>query len=212
MNSLQVYLLQPDLLVMITDTRSAEFEQACATSEMDVAQRFLVQVGPDIGASLDERDLGMYIWKVVNDFGREWFRTGIPPADCNAVNFPAFYVFFYAYYFRYVKSSNVKPDVNDFIDLVNCLATPYCERYYCEATFANILRGYVKGREPPTAFELIKKTYRKGLITEEIYEAQRQGKAKLSRTIPLLEHTEILNFAEMRSQIVGKSPPQQCME
>jgi hypothetical protein len=104
--------------------------------------------------------------------------------------------------FRYVKSSNVKPDINDFIDLANCSATPYCERYYCEATFANILREYVKGRKPPTAFQLIKKTYKKGLITQEIYEAQRQGKAKLSRTIPLLEHTEIFNFTEMRSQIL----------
>ncbi len=202
MNSLQVYPLQPDLLEMITHTHSAEFEQACAASEMDVAQQFFARVRPDIGASRDERDLGVHIWKSVNDFGREWFQINIPLADCNAVNFPAFYVFFYAYYFRYVKNSNVKLDINDFIDLLNCLATPYCERYYCEATFAHILHKYVKGRKPPTAFQLVKKMYKEGLITREIYEAQRQGKAKLSRTISLLEHTEIFNFTEMRSQIV----------
>ncbi len=201
-NSLQVYPLQPDLLEMITHTRSAEFEQACAISEMDVAQRLFAIVGPDIGASLDERDLSVHIFQVVSNLGREWFQIDIQPADCNAVNFPAFYVFFYAYYFRYVKSSNVKPDINDFIDLQNCSATPYCERYYCEATFANILREYVKGRKPPTAFQVMKKMYKKGLITQEIYEAQQRGKTKLSRTIPLLEHTEIFNFTEMRSQIL----------
>lgn len=202
MNSLQVYPLQPDLLEMITHTRSVEFEQACVTSEMDVTQRFFARVGPDTGASLDERDLGVHIWKVISNLGREWFQIDIPPADCNAVNFPAFYAFFYAYYFRYVKNSSVKPDINDFIDLANCLATPYCERYYCDATFAHILREYVKGRKPPTAFQLIKKMYKKGLITQETYDAQRQGKGKLGRTTPLLEHTEVFNFTEMRSQIL----------
>jgi hypothetical protein len=203
MNSLQVYPLQPDLMKMITHTRSAEFEQACTTSEMEVSRRFFARVGPDIGACIDERDLGVHIWKVVSELGREWFQIDIPPADCNAANFPAFFAFFYAYYFRYVKSSKVKPDVNDFIDLANCSATPYCERYYCEATFAHILREYVKGRKPPAAFQLIKKMYKKGLITQEVYEAQRRGKEKLSRTISLLEHTKIFNFTEMRSQILG---------
>jgi hypothetical protein len=202
MNSLQVYPLQLDLLEMITNTHSAEFEQTCVTSERDISRRYFAKVGPDIGADLDERDLGVHIWKVVSDFGHEWFKISIPPADCNAVNFPALYVFFYAYYFRYVKSSNVKPDTNDFIDLANCSVAPYCERYYCEATFAHVLKEYVKGRKPPTAFELIKKTYKKGQITQEVYEAQRRDKLKLNKTIALLEHTQIFNFAEMRSQII----------
>jgi len=202
MNSLQVYPLQPDLLEMITRTRSAEFERACAASELDVAEQFFAKVGPDIGANLDERDLGVYIWNIVNDFGHEWFQINIPPADCDAANFPSFYVLFYAYYFRYVKSSNVKPDLNDFIDLANCSATPYCERYYSEATFAHILRSYVQGRKPPTAFQLVKKMYRKGLIAPEVCHAQRKARAKLSSTVSLLEHTEIFNLAEMRSQIV----------
>jgi hypothetical protein len=167
-----------------------------------VAKQLFAIVGPDIGACIDERDLGVHIWKVVSELGREWFHIDIPAADCNALNFPAFFAFFYAYYFRYVKNSQVKPDTNDFIDLANCSVTPYCERYYCEATFAHILREYVKGRTPPAAFQLIKKIYKKGLITQEVYDAQRQGKAKLSRTSALLENTEIFNFTEMRSQIV----------
>lgn len=106
---------------MITHTRSAEFERACATSEINLAERLFDIVGPDIGAGIDERDLGVYIWNVVNDLGREWFQIDIPLADCDAANFPAFFVFFYVYYFRYVKNSNVKPDINDFNDLLNCL-------------------------------------------------------------------------------------------
>ena len=201
MNTLQVNPLQADLLEMITNTRSVEFERACSTSEMNLDQRFFDRVGPDIGAKLDERDLGIHIWNVVNDLGQEWFQIDIPIADCDAVNFPAFFVFFYVYYFRYVKNSNVKPDINDFIDLENCLATPYCERYYCEATFAHILRKYAKGRMPPTAFQIIKKCYKKGIITQEAYETQRKIKEKLSRTVSLLEHTKIYSFTEMHSQI-----------
>jgi hypothetical protein len=202
MNALEVYPLLPDLLEMITNTRKAEFERACAISERDVAKRYFAMVGPDIGAGLDERDLGVYIWKVVRDFGREWFDIDIPPEDCNTVNFPAFYVFFYAYYFRYIKNSNVKPDINDLIDLANCLVAPYCERYYCEATFAHILKEYVKGRKPPTAFELIKKIYKKGMINRQVYEARRKRKTKLSSTVALLEHSQIFTFTEMRSQII----------
>ena len=211
MNSLQAYPLQADLLEMITDTHSAEFKRVCAVSESRVAEEYFAKITPDIGASLDERDLCVYIWKVVNAFSREWFKISIPHADFSPANFPSFYVFFYAYYFRYVKNSTVKPDLNDFIDLLNCSATPYCARYYCEATFAHILRNEVKGREPPTAFQLIKKTYKKGLISSEVYQAQRKAKDKLSSTAPLLEHTDIYSFAEMRAQILsGRSPTSAC--
>jgi hypothetical protein len=202
MNSLEVYPLRPDLLEMITNSRKSEFERACEISEREVVNEYFSRVGPDIGADLDERDLGVYISKVVNDLSREWFNISIPPADCNAINFPAFYVFFYAYYFRYIKSNNVKLDINDIVDLANCSATPYCERYYCEATFAHILNAYVKGRRPPTAFELIKKTYKKGLINKEVYESQRRSKAKLSIPSTLLDRTQIFNLAEMRKQII----------
>jgi hypothetical protein len=202
MNPLQVYPLPPDLLEMIIHTRQAEFEQVCAKSEADVSKRFFARAGPDIGASLDERDLGVHICQVVRKLGQEWFQIDIPAADCNAVNFPSFYVFYYVYYFRYVKNSNVRRDTNDFVDLANCMAAPYCERYFCEASFAHILREYVQGREPPTPFRLIKKVYKKGLITQEVYRAQRRNKARLSRTAPLLEQVEIWNFAEMREQII----------
>jgi hypothetical protein len=140
MNSQQVHRLKPDLLDMITNTRKVEFDEACATSDKEVANEFFSRVGPDVGASLDERDLGVHIWKTVNDLGREWFDIHIPSADCHAGNFPSVYVYFYAYYFRYVKRRGVRPDLNDFLDLANCSPTPYCERYYCEAAFATILR------------------------------------------------------------------------
>jgi hypothetical protein len=206
-NSLQVYPLQPSLLGMVTDARREEFEQACFVSERNVAQQFFDKIYPDIGANLDERDLCIYIYNVVNDYGREWFDIDIPPADSHPANFPSFYVFFYAYYFRYVKNKDVRPELNDFIDLANCLAATYSERFYCEATFATILRNYVQGRKPPVAFQLMKKLYKKGLIDTEVYRAQRKNKSMLNRTAPLLEHTEIFNFTEMRSQITQNLTP-----
>lgn len=202
MNTLEVHPLPPGLLNMVTDTRQDEFEQACAVSEADVAERYFGQVGPDIGADLDERDLCVHICDVVQKHAQEWFHIDILPADCNAANFPSFYVLYYAYYFRYVKNSNVRHDTNDFIDLVNCLATPYCEKYFCEATFAHILREYVQGRRPPTSFQIAKKLYRKGLITQEVYRVLQRNKARLSRTASLLDHTEIVTYTEMRLRIL----------
>lgn len=205
MNSLQVYPLQPKLLDMITCNRRNEFEQICTISEFDIVHKFHSKVEPDIGADLDERDLCVHIFKRINHYGKEWFKIDIPPVDCHAVNFPSFYVFFYTYYFRYIKNSNIKPNKNDFIDMLNCLAAPYCERFYCEAAFTSILRNNVQGRKPPTAFQLIKKLYNMGLIDREEYEIHRKNKVKLSHTSPLLEHNEIINFAEMRSQIIQHS-------
>lgn len=201
MNTLEVYPLQTDLIEMIVNSRKSEFDKACAIFEKDVSGKFYDLVGPDIGADFDERDLCIYIWYIVNKYSQKWFNLEIPQADFHPTNFPSFYTFFYAYYFRYVKNRDVKIELNDAIDLENCLVAPYCERYYCEAKFANILKN-VKGRKPPTAFQLIKKTYKKGLITSEIFQAQRKEKTKLSRTSELLANTQIYSFSEMRSEIL----------
>jgi hypothetical protein len=50
---------------------------------------------------------------------------------------------------------------------------------------------------------MIRKVYRKGLITKEIYEAQRRARDKLSSTAHLLPKTVVHNFAEMRSQVLS---------
>jgi hypothetical protein len=86
-----------------------EFETVCKEAESNVNKLFLSKISPDIGASMDERDLGTVIWHKVNQYGNEWFKINIPPADCNSVNFPSFYVSFYTYYYRYIKNSTHVP-------------------------------------------------------------------------------------------------------
>ncbi|MCP4371927.1 MAG: hypothetical protein GY797_27990 [Deltaproteobacteria bacterium] len=201
MNSLDVYPLKSDLIEMVLNSRKTEFDKACEIFEKEISSEFHASVGPDIGANMDERDLCVHIWNVVNEYSQEWFKLRIPQADLCAANFPSFYSYFYAYYFRYVKNRDAKLELNDALDLANCMVVPYCEKYYCEAKFANVLKN-VKGRRPPTAFQLIKKMYKKGLITSEIFQAQRKDKEKLSRTSELLANTQIFSFSEMRSQML----------
>ncbi len=201
MNSLEVYPLQSELIEMILKSRKSEFDNACKFFKKEMSGKFYSLVGPDIGADIDEKDLCVYIWSVVNKYSQEWFNLGIPQADFCPANFPSFYSFFYAYYFRYVKNRDAKLELNDAIDLENCLVTPYCEKYFCEAKFANVLKN-VKGRKPPTPFELIKKMYKKGLVTSEIYQAQRRSKEKLNCTSELLVNVNIYSFSEMKTQIL----------
>jgi hypothetical protein len=200
-NSLDVYPLQSDLIEMVLNSRKSEFEEACGIFNEEVSRKFFNSVLPDIGANFDERDLCVHIWKVINEYSQMWFELDIPIANSCSNNFPSFYAFFYSYYFRYVKNRDVKPELNDFIDLENCLAAPYCKRYYCESTFANVLNT-VKGRKPPTAFHIVKKLYKTGYIKPEVYEAQRREKDKLSRSRKLLLNTDIFSFAEMRSHVL----------
>lgn len=201
MNSLDAYPLKPDLIDMVLNTRNDEFEGAINIFEENVLDIFFDRVTPDIGASLDERDLCVHIFKVINEYSQTWFNISIPHADISSLNFPSFYTFFYAYYFRIVKNRDIKLESNDFIDLENCMISPYCESYYCEATFANVLNN-IKGRKPPTAYQIVKKMYKMDLITNDVFNAQRRNKEKLSTTCGLLMDTEILKFADMRSQIL----------
>lgn len=197
-NSLEVYPLIPGFLQQLI--QSKEFDEVSIRSEEEVSREFFLKLADDIGTNLDERDLCVVVWHRINKCGREWFDIDIPPADVNPRNFPAFYVFFYTYYFRFMKN-RVKPELNDFMDIANSLPSPYCERFYGEAKFTRILRNYIQGREPPSAFQLIKRTYKKGLIDRQVYEDAKRKKGTLERRYRLLENVQIFNFSEMRSQI-----------
>jgi len=199
MNSLQVYPLLKGFTMQLLG--SQEFETVCKEAEANASKLFLSKISPDIGTAIDERDLGAVIWHAVNKYGNEWFKIYIPPADCNSMNFPSFYVYFYTYYYRYIKSSTVRPELNDLIDLANCMAAPYCQRYYAESKFTNILRLSVKGQKPPTAFQMIKRAYKKGLIDNETFQNAKQKKDKLGVSDKLLSHTEIYKFSEMVEQV-----------
>lgn len=197
-NSLDVRPLMPGFLAQLTERE--EFHEVCGQAEEEVRRRFFSVIASDIGASLDERDLCVYIWWRVNECGQEWFDIDIPPADVNARDFPSFYVFFYTYYFRFVKNK-VTPELNDFMDMANCLPAPYCERFYGEAKFTQILRGYVQGREPPSTLQVIKRVYKKGLIDSRVYQAAKKKRARLGGRHSLLANTGIFTFSEMRQHM-----------
>jgi len=203
-NSLDVRPCAPGFLAQVTDRE--EFHEVCAEAEEQVRLNFFSAIEGDIGASLDERDLCVYIWSRVNECAQEWFDIRIPPADVNARDFPAFYVFFYAYYFRFVKNK-VTAQLNDFIDLANCLAAPYCDRFYGEAKFTQILRGYVQGREPPSTLQVIKRVYKKGLIDSQTYQAARQKRATLGQRYTLLPTTTVFTLSEMQQHVLGHAAP-----
>lgn len=199
-NSLETYPLKPGFVELLLDSK--EFEEVCANSEEQIEQRFFQQIEADIGANLDDRDLCIVIWHRINKYCQEFFNSTIPPANGHALNFPSFYVFYYTYYYRYIKNASVVPETNDFIDLVNSIAAPYCSNYFCEQKFANIIRDSVQGRQPPSPWNLMKRVYKRGGITREVYEDAKTKRHYLDRKSRLLPGTKIFNFSEMRKQIL----------
>ena len=198
LDALQVQPIPPGFFEMAL--QRADFEEACMEAEADIQNRFFEAIEFDIGSNLDERDLCIFIFSIVNKYGQEWFEINIRAEDCTPTNFPSFYSFYYAYYFRYAKNQ-ARPEINDFIDLANCLVLPYCERFYGERKFTTLLRDYVQGRIPPTAYQLVKRLHKNDVIDESAFRTIKRNKAMFSHTSSLLPNTEIFNFAEMCSQI-----------
>ncbi len=199
-NSLQVQPVPNNFFDAIL--KEENFENACVDAEKDVESRFFESIKLDIGSNLDERDLGIYIFSVVNKLSQEWLQIDIRTEDCTPANFPSFYTYYYAYYFRYIKNK-VKPEINDFLDLANCMVLPYCERFYGERKFTTILRDFVQGRTPPSPFLLAKRLNKNGVIDNRTFSVIKRNKALFSHTSQLLPNVEIVNFTEMRNAIIN---------
>jgi hypothetical protein len=201
-NSLETYPLKSGFIELLLN--SDEFEEVSSSSEEQIRKWFFQQIEGDIGASLDERDLCIVIWHRINEYSQEFYNLEIPIANGHALNFPAFFVFYYTYFFRYIKNESAVPEINDFIDLTNAIAAPYCSHYYSEQKFTTILRNFVQGRQPPSPWNLIKKVYKRGAITKDVYEDARTKRKQLDRKSRLLPGTKIYNFSEMRRQVLGE--------
>ncbi len=204
-NSLDVFPLQNGFLPDLVGKNRIAFDKVCTDSERSIESLFYLKVAPDVGANLDERDLCVYIWSVVTQNAHEWFNIEIPVADFRYSNFPSHYTHFYSYFFRYIKQPTITLEINDFFDLAHCLVAPYCERLFCEAAFASIARQNIQGRSPPTAFQLTKKLYKKGMITSQVYEDVRTKRAKFERTSPMLQNVKISTLTEMRKEIISSN-------
>jgi len=202
-NSLDVFPLQQGFLPDFVGRNRKVFDEVCTESERSIENLFHFKVTPDIGADLDERDLCVYIWSVVTQNAQEWFDIEIPVADFRYSNFPSHFIHFYSYFFRYIKQPGIKVEINDFFDLAHCLVAPYCERLFCEAPFASILRQNIQSRNPPTALQLTKKLHKKGMISRSIYEDARTKRATFERTTPMLQNVMISTFTELREEIIS---------
>ena len=94
LDALQVQPIPPGFFEMAL--QRADFEEACMEAEADIQNRFFEAIEFDIGSNLDERDLCIFIFSIVNKYGQEWFEINIRAEDCTPTNFPSFYSFYYA--------------------------------------------------------------------------------------------------------------------
>lgn len=181
------------------------FLDAIRRSRTQLDPEYLKRVAPDIGARLDERELLPLIWSRINSLSEELFKTEIPTADARPDQFPAFFTFYYSYYFRYVKTHTVKASTNDFNDLTNTLAAPYCCDFYTEKTLAAILRNDIQGRVPPRPIQAARHLARKGILKQDDLRRAEEAAAQKLPNGELLRNTRIWTINDLRQQIAAAS-------
>lgn len=179
------------------------FIDAVRRSQTAVEAEYVKRVQPDIGADIDERQLLSLIWFRINAIAREWLSLEIPTADARPDRFPAFFTFQYTYYFRSVKSRTVKIQLNDFNDITNTVAAPYCCDFFTEKTVASILRNDVQGRVPPRPIDTARRLNRRGVLPSETLE---RAKATIDQTAPngaLLLNTRVWTINDLRKHVAS---------
>lgn len=200
-NVLETTLIPEDLLSGLSTHRP--FVEAVRKSRAILEAEYQQRVQPDVGAELDERQLLAHIWFRINTMAMEWLKLEIPVADARPDRFPAFFTFYYAYYFRYVKSRTVKIQVNDFNDLANTVAAPYCRDFFTEKTIAGILRNDVQARVPPRPIDAARRLKRRGVVSTESFNRAMTTEAQTSANEPLLEATRIWSINDLRQQVAS---------
>ncbi len=200
-NVLEAVALPADLLSgMLTHGR---FLETVKTSRASLEIEYAPRVKPDVGAGLNERQLLALIWSRINSMAQETYKIELPTADARPDRFPAFFTFHYAYYFRYVKSHGVKVQTNDFNDLSNTLAAPYCRDFFTEKTLAGILRNDLQGRVPPRPIEVASGLRKRGLVSTETFKEARATEAQTAANEPLLANCRIWTINDLREQVVA---------
>lgn len=177
------------------------FLDAVERSRTIVRAEYHDRVRPDVGAELDERELISIIWSRIDSMSKEFLNLEIPPADARPDRFPAFFTFYYAYYFRYVKPQTVRIYTNDFNDLTNTVAAPYCCNYFSERTVAAILRNDVKGRVPPRPIEAARRLFRRGFLSADDLARAEASSDQTASNVGLLESTRIWTINDLREQL-----------
>jgi len=200
LNVLDVFPVPAGFLASLSQNR--RFSQVSNTMELELDRGFLSGLAPDVGSRMDERDLCMVIWSKIANHAKQYAKVEIPWVDVTPAAFPSFYVYFYTYYFKFMRSNCVAPELNDALDLTNSLPLPYCERYYGERAFTNVLKS-VQAHEPPSSWALCTRAYKEHRIDYQTYKALKDKREQVSQTSPMLEGVHIFNFSELQSHLQG---------
>lgn len=152
---------------------------------------------------IDEHDLIVgYTYRLINKFSLELSGREMPFPIVPST-FKSFFVFSYAYLYRYRKTESSKVEANDAIDITSTSVAPYCRRYYCERSFANILMEF-KGKQTPSAYHIVKRASKLKVINDDALQKIRAIKRK-ERTLDfqytLLGNVQVYKYSDLVDQI-----------
>jgi len=198
-NVLETYPVPPGVFDRLHSYRP--FQQAVKRSRKRIEKEYPERVQPDVGAQLDERELVATIWHRIDRESRDWLNLEIPAADARPDRFPTFFVYYYTYYFRYIKARDVRIQLNDFNDLGNIIAAPYCTDFFTERTFAGILKNDVQGRVPPRPIETARRLHKKGFVDESALARANATTDQTYANDALLQDTRIWTINDLREQV-----------
>lgn len=184
-----------------------DFRQACDKFDEEIQEYFVEKISKGIGKNINERDLNIVlIHTIINQYSQKWFGKSIP-IDIHPSSFKSFFIFAYTYYYRYLKNNDVRIETNDAIDFLNTFVSPYCERYYAEKKFTNIMRQY-QGKFTPSAYELAKRIFKQGYLEEEKMRILRSKKERINHRYKLLSGVQIYDYSDFIHHIDLQRPTQ----
>lgn len=180
---------------------SEQLKISIQTFQETLKETYTKRVKLDIGKQFDTRDLCVCIWGIISKIAEEKYGKKIAPEDCNPATFPSFFSYYLSYYYTYIKQGAVKIEDNDFNDLHNTIAAPYCVKYYCEEKFSNMLRLRVQRCKIPTYSEIVRKVDKKEKLNRKTLEKVKHLKIDSTKYENFLSSTSFFSFSEMVNQL-----------
>ena len=200
-NILQLSHLSEELINRICN--NAELEKAISVSDEFLNEEYFNVISSDIGAPLDERDIRVHIFSIIQKFIKESYNEDLQPKFCTYSNFPSYYSHLYTYYCHYVKQPNIKAEVNDFIDIGNAIVAPYCKYFFTESKLASTLKNRVQKLTPPNYYSVVKKTNKKIPLKGSVIKEAKKIRDSSPAERPLLEKTIVYEYSNLVNKIEG---------
>ena len=183
---------------LVANCLSGDFEKVCYESECIARTEFVDRAKADRGANVDPRKLRAIIHKDILERVQTWFSIRIPVEDVTVKNFRTFFLVRYLQYYYCITDSGAKVEPNDFNDFQNCWAASYCQRFYTEKRFGDLLRSVSKAVVPSIS-QVYKSQFKKKIIDEKTCNSKRYKSSSDERSI--LESTEILKLKDLENAL-----------